>query len=436
MTELLSGFSSLSQSDKIKIVSELCSDPDAFTQEMERSRHPVAEVQKIMNDFSENTLGNFHLPFGVAPNFKINGKDYVIPMVTEESSVVAAAAAAAKWWYSRGGFKVSVIDNQKKGQIYFKWQKNIIIIQENLPELREYLIDNLKFITKKMDDRGGGICSVELKDLKDIEDHLCCLDFSFSTADSMGANFINTVLEEGSKLLTTFFEQKLAVNNNDFQVLMSILSNYTPECRVKAELRTSVDELAFIHKDYTALEIAERIISAVNISLKDVNRAVTHNKGIFNAVDAVLIACGNDYRAVEASAHAYASKNGQYSGLSYAGIDKSEFYFGLEIPLAIGTVGGLTSIHPVVKWSLDIMGKPNATELMGIVASAGLANNFSAIKSLVTTGIQKGHMKLHLENILNYFSASVSEKVIVIKHFSDKNVSFSGVESLLKKIRE
>jgi hydroxymethylglutaryl-CoA reductase len=216
---------------------------------------------------------------------------------------------------------------------------------------------------------------------------------------------------------------------------MSILSNYVPNCIVRAEVSCKIEELAE-NKIETPQEFAEKFVQAVNIAEIEPFRAVTHNKGIMNGVDAVVLATGNDFRAVEAGVHAYASRNGKYSSLSHAKIENGIFTFWMEIPLALGTVGGLTSLHPLVKMALQILKNPSAHELMQIVAVTGLAQNFAALRSLTTTGIQEGHMKMHLNNILNQFQATKDERVAIAKHFEKNTVSHASVVELIENLRK
>jgi hydroxymethylglutaryl-CoA reductase len=212
---------------------------------------------------------------------------------------------------------------------------------------------------------------------------------------------------------------------------MAILSNYTPQCIVRAWVECDIAE--FYHQD--AALYAEKFRKAVQIARIDPYRAVTHNKGIFNGIDAVVLATANDFRAIEACGHAFAAHGGQYRGLSQCIIEQNRFRFWLDIPLAVGTVGGLTSLHPLAKLSLDILGNPSAKELMMIIATVGLAQNFAALRSLVTTGIQKGHMKMHLSNMLNYFNCTEWEANQAKAHFEDKTVSFSGLRDFVEGIR-
>jgi len=212
---------------------------------------------------------------------------------------------------------------------------------------------------------------------------------------------------------------------------MSILSNYVPNCLVRAEVSCEVEKL---HPTDGAL-FAQKIKQAVDIANVEPHRAVTHNKGIMNGIDAVVIATGNDFRAVEAGIHAYAAKSGHYKSLTSCKVENGIFTFSIEVPLALGTVGGLTSTHPLSKLSLEMLQNPSAKELMMIIAVAGLAQNYGALRALTTTGIQEGHMKMHLVNILNQLEASQDEKKKVTNELKGKLVSYSGVVDTLKKIR-
>jgi hydroxymethylglutaryl-CoA reductase len=253
----------------------------------------------------------------------------------------------------------------------------------------------------------------------------------------MGANFINSCLEQ---LAITLKEEaqhfdSFSKEEKDIQVIMSILSNYVPNCIVRAEVSCKVEDLTDKNIQ-NPQEFAEKFVQAVKIAQIEPFRAVTHNKGIMNGIDAVVLATGNDFRAVEAGVHAYASRNGQYSSLSNATIEKGIFTFWMEIPLALGTVGGLTSLHPMVKMALEILGKPSSNQLMQLVAVTGLAQNFAALRSLTTTGIQEGHMKMHLNNILNQYHASPEERKIITTHFQNNIVSHAAVVELIESLRK
>ena len=357
-------------------------------------------------------------------------------MATEESSVVAAACKSAKFWSKRGGFKTKIIDVIKTGQVHFKYDGSNEKMFKFFNTVKKRLISDCSEITKNMKERGGGILDIELIDKTDEINNYYQLNSKFNTVDSMGANFINSCLEQYAKTFETeFLESKLFEKDEKLEVIMSILSNYVPECIVKAEIRCKIDQLKNSDID-NPKKFAQKFIDAIEIANKDVGRAVTHNKGVMNGIDSVVIATGNDFRAVEACAHAFASKNGTYSSLTHASIEKDEFVYWIEIPLAIGTVGGITKLHPLAKWSLKLLKNPTAPELMRIIAVAGLAQNFAAIRSLITSGIQIGHMKMHLINILNSLDANDSEKKVLIEYFKKHKVSFQKVENALIKLKK
>jgi len=234
-----------------------------------------------------------------------------------------------------------------------------------------------------------------------------------------------------------FFAEKdiFKEKEKECKIIMSILSNYTPDCLVKTWVECNLSELENIDKDLTGREFAEKFALAVKIAEIDSYRATTHNKGLFNGIDAVAIATGNDFRAIEAAGHTYASRDGKYKSLSHVEIEDNRFKFFVEVPLAMGTVGGLTSLHPLAKHSLEMLGEPSAEELMMISSAVGLSNNFAAIRSLVTKGIQIGHMKMHLMNILNNFESTKEEKKKAEEYFVEHKVSYSSVEQFLNKLR-
>ena len=393
-------------------------------------------LQKIHDEFTENTISNFYLPLGVAPNFLIDKKDYTIPMVIEESSVIAAACKAAKFWRTKGGFKTSIKSFKKTGQVHFIYSGNKTDLMDFFKINKSKFFEDCNSITSNMVKRGGGIIDIELLDkTNDIENYFQ-LNAIFDTVDSMGANFINSCLEQ---FASTFKNEaikstQLKTETYPIDVIMSILSNYVPECLVRAEVSCNVNSLA-IQNGLSGKEYADKFIRAIEIAKTQTTRAVTHNKGVMNGIDSVVIATGNDFRAVEAGVHAYAAKDGNYKSLTDASLIEDVFKFWIEIPLALGTVGGITNLHPLVKWSLDLLGNPNAQDLMKIVAVAGLAQNFGAINSLITTGIQKGHMKMHLINILNSLDANENEKNKLLDIFKTNIVSYSSVKKELENLR-
>ena len=427
MQNSVSGFSKFTKVEKIDwLISNHFQDNPSAKANLERYWNSDAALQKLHDEFTENTISNFYFPFGIAPNFLINNKIKVIPMTIEESSVVAAASNAAKFWMQRGGFKAKVISTTKVGQVHFMFHGEFSEIESLFETIRPQLFEQTKSITKNMEARGGGILDIKLISKTAQLKSYYQLHVTFETMDAMGANFINSCLEQIASTFKTC--------SKEIHVVMSILSNYVPDCLVRAEVSCNVEDLV-TDESYSGREFADTFIQAVQIAEVEPFRAVTHNKGIMNGVDSVVLATGNDFRAVEAGVHAYAARSGSYSSLTHASIEKGMFRFWIEIPLALGTVGGLTGLHPLVKTALELLGNPSAKELMEIVAVAGLAQNFAALKSLTTTGIQQGHMKMHLLNILNQFEATDKEKLQLVEHFKKNTVTHSAVVEAIEKLR-
>ena len=437
MIKPVNGFSKLSKQQKIDWLAEnyLSNTPEAVTI-LQNYWNTGESLQKLHDEFIENTISNYYLPFGIAPNFKINDRLYAIPMAIEESSVVAAASKAAKFWGERGGFKAEVLNMTKIGQVHFMFKGRKENLHRFFEENRQKLNDAVAPITKNMEKRGGGILDLDLIDKTSDLQNYYQLFVKFDTRDSMGANFINSCLEKFAEVLrnqaraTDYFSEE----EKQLEIVMSILSNYVPECIVRAEVSCPVDQLSD-NPEIKGKDFAEKFMQAIRIAEIEPYRAVTHNKGIMNGIDAVVLATGNDFRAVEAGIHAHASRNGKYTSLTHAKVEDGIFHFWMEIPLALGTVGGLTSLHPLVKLALNMLQDPSAEELMKITAVAGLAQNFAAVKSLTTTGIQQGHMKMHLMNILNQQKATEDEKQQMITYFTKNTITHSGVIEQLERIR-
>lgn len=437
MNNKVSGFSKLSKEDKINwLATTYFTDTEAVKKTILNYWNSDEKLQKLHDEFIENTITNFYLPFSVAPNFLINEHNYTVPMVIEESSVVAAAANAAKFWSKRGGFKTTVLNTEKIGQVHFIFNGNTAALEEFFINIKDSFFEETNFLTANMQKRGGGIKDIVLKNkTKEIPNYYQ-LHATFETKDSMGANFINSCLEQFAKTLKQKAVEYIDFSDSekDIEVVMSILSNYVPNCVVRAEVSCKVEEL--VDKNIpNPIEFAEKFIRAVRIAEIEPHRAVTHNKGIMNGIDAVVLATGNDFRSIEAGVHAYASRNGKYSSLSHASLENGIFKFWMEIPLAVGTVGGLTNLHPLVKIAFQILENPNASGLMQIMAATGLAQNFGALRSLTTTGIQEGHMKMHLHNILNQLQTNAQENKLVEDYFQKNTISHAAVVQFVESLR-
>lgn len=437
----IKGFSKLTKAEKLDWLSEQISKKGNLTvgevlTEIKSFWHSSESTQSVFDEFSENTLTNYYLPFGLAPNFIINDRNYAVPMVIEESSVVAAASKAAKFWSTRGGFKSEILGTTKSGQVHMFWYGIPSKLEKLFQENKYKLVEATSDITKNMEKRGGGLLDIKLVNLTQKLEGYFQLDIKFETCDAMGANFINSCLEAIGSTFQDLVESSFTGEDRELEINMCILSNFTPECRVKVWVDCSLEDLDNVEPGVNGREFAEKFKRAIDITKIDPYRATTHNKGIFNGIDSVILATGNDFRAIEACGHAYAcTQNGSYQGLSDVQIIRGRFIFSMTIPLALGTVGGLTNLHPLAKLSLEILDNPSAPELMAIVASVGLAQNFAAVKSLTTTGIQKGHMKMHLLNILNGMNATKDEIETAKEYFRTRIVSVSAVRDCLESLR-
>ncbi|MFH1125765.1 MAG: hydroxymethylglutaryl-CoA reductase, degradative [Candidatus Altiarchaeota archaeon] len=331
----------------------------------------------------ENVIGTLKMPLGVATNFLINDRDYLVPMAVEEPSVVAAASNAAKIARTLGGFKAESTKPVMIGQIQLldaEPEKAEKIILENKKEILKLANNQDKVLVE----HGGGAVDLKVKRINTNRGVMLVVYLMVDVRDAMGANAVNTMCEAVSKKI---------VEKTGGRVCLRIISNYATERMVKATALFSRDELG-------GEEVVEGILDAYELALNDIYRAVTHNKGIMNGIDAVAVATGNDFRAIEAGAHAYASRSGRYMPLTEYSKDAEGNLLGkIEIPLAVGIVGGATKTNPTSKTALNILGVKTASELAEVMASVGLAQNLAALKALATEGIQKGHMRLHARNI-------------------------------------
>lgn len=436
MSKAIKGFSKLSKEEKIDwVVHNYFDDQAAGKSVLKQYWNDDEKLQQVHDEFIENTLTNYYLPFGVAPNFLINGETYTIPMAIEESSVVAAAAKAASFWMQRGGFKAEVISTKKIGHVHFVYYGDYDKLLKFFNSIKDKFYVDTESITANMRKRGGGITDIMLINKNYEEPNYYQIKANFETIDSMGANFINTCLEQFADTLKREIEASdlFTEEEKQIQIIMCILSNYTPECLVRAEVSCHVDELAT--EGMTGEEFALKFERAIHVATIEPYRATTHNKGIMNGIDAVVIATGNDFRAVEAAAHTYAARSGQYRSLTMCEIKDGTFRFWLDIPMALGTVGGLTTLHPMVKFAYQLLGNPGAKELMMIIAASGLAQNFGALKALTTTGIQQGHMKMHLLNVLNGLGATDQEKDFFKIYFKDKVPRHSDIVNKFHEMR-
>lgn len=431
---MIKGFSRLNKDEKIKYLVLNNLDTES-AQTLYELTHSNKEIATLIEGFSENVLSNFIFPYSIAPNFLIDNKEYAVPMVTEESSVVAAASKSATYWFSRGGFKTQIIGTVKKGQVHFIYDGDAEILRNKFSGWKKEFYEKVERVNTRMKERGGGILDIEFVDCSKKLDNYFQVDVGFNTCNAMGANYMNSCLELIGDRLEELVKAEPDLVFEKFDVVMAILSNYSPENAVRVYVECPVTQLEDSKITMHPTQFANKFREAVEIANVDVSRAVTHNKGIYNGIDAVAIATGNDWRAIEANGHAYASRLGQYQSLSNCTTDNGIFRFEAIIPMQVGTVGGIAGLHPLAKLSMKILNNPTAEELMKIIAATGLAQNFGAVKSLVTTGIQKGHMKMHLSNILISFYASAEEIKQAREYFEDKTVTHAGVEEFITKLR-
>ena len=378
----------------------------------------------IADQLTENVLSTFDLPFSLAPYFLINGRDYVLPMVTEEPSVVAAASFAAKLIQRSGGFTTQVHQRQMIGEIALTDVEDMEVASRRILEDKESLLQLANEAYPSIVKRGGGARDLWVENKGDF----LIVYLAVDPKEAMGANMLNTMLEA-----LTDRTQELSGG----QVLMAILSNLATRSLVSA--RCAIDFKALSRNPEEAIEIAHRMELASQLAQVDPYRAATHNKGIFNGIDALVLATGNDWRAIEAGAHAYAAQSGSYKGLSHWTSQPKEkkLYGEITLPMPVATKGGSIGLNPTVQVSHRLLGEPSAIELAGIIASLGLAQNFAALKALVTTGIQAGHMKLQARSLALLAGAKEEEVPrLVSQLLENKPFNLEKAQTLLQELRK
>ena len=378
----------------------------------------------IADQLTENVLSTFDLPFSLAPYFLINGRDYVLPMVTEEPSVVAAASFAAKLIQRSGGFTTQVHQRQMIGEIALTDVEDVEVASKRILEDKENLLQLANEAYPSIVKRGGGARDLWVENKGDF----LIVYLAVDPKEAMGANMLNTMLEALTDRI-----QKLSGG----QALMAILSNLATRSLVSA--RCAIDFKVLSRNPEEAIEIAHRMELASQLAQADPYRAATHNKGIFNGIDALVLATGNDWRAIEAGAHAYAAQSGSYKGLSHWTSQPKEkkLYGEITLPMPVATKGGSIGLNPTVQVSHRLLGEPSAIELAGIIASLGLAQNFAALKALVTTGIQAGHMKLQARSLALLAGAKEEEVPrLVSQLLENKPFNLEKAQTLLQELRK
>lgn len=378
----------------------------------------------IADQLTENVLSTFDLPFSLAPYFLINGRDYVLPMVTEEPSVVAAASFAAKLIQRSGGFTTQVHQRQMIGEIALTDVEDVEVASKRILEDKETLLQLANKAYPSIVKRGGGARDLWVENKGDF----LIVYLAVDPKEAMGANMLNTMLEALTDRI-----QELSGG----QALMAILSNLATRSLVSA--RCAIDFKALSRNPEEAIEIAHRMELASQLAQVDPYRAATHNKGIFNGIDALVLATGNDWRAIEAGAHTYAAQNGSYKGLSHwtSHPEEKKLYGEITLPMPVATKGGSIGLNPTVQVSHRLLGEPSAIELAGIIASLGLAQNFAALKALVTTGIQAGHMKLQARSLALLAGAKEEEVPRLVNQLlENKPFNLEKAQTLLQELRK
>ena len=380
----------------------------------------------VADQLSENVVGTFSLPYSLVPEVLVNGQEYTVPYVTEEPSVVAAASYASKIIKRAGGFTAQVHERRMIGQVALYQVANPEQAQEKIASKKAELLELANQAYPSIVKRGGGARDLHVDQIKGETDFLVVY-LHVDTQEAMGANMLNTMLEALKPVLEELSQG---------QSLMGILSNYATDSLVTASCRIAFRYLSR-QKDQ-GREIAEKIALASQFAQADPYRATTHNKGIFNGIDAILIATGNDWRAIEAGAHAFASRDGHYQGLSSWRLDleTEELVGEMTLPMPVATKGGSIGLNPRVALSHELLGNPSAKELAQLIVSIGLAQNFAALKALVSTGIQQGHMKLQAKSLALLAGASESEVAPLVERLiADKTFNLETAQSYLENLR-
>ena len=425
----ISGFYKMGLEERLQILKEFA---NLSEQEVGTLKNFGSLGFETANRMIENVIAGHTLPLGIATNFLINGKDYLIPMVLEEPSVVAAASLSAKLARAGGGFTTSSTDPLMIGQIQLVNIKDFEKAKKEIMEKKEEIVEYANTQDPAvLVNYGGGLKDIEAREIETNRGKMLIVHLLVNCVDAMGANAVNTLAESLAPKLEEITGGK---------VRLRIISNYAIHRTAKAKAVWKKEELEKSVKEVevSGEEIVERMLDAYAFAEADVFRAATHNKGIMNGVDAVTIATGNDFRAIEAGAHSFAARKGKYSSLTRYWKNKDGDLEGeIELPVALGTIGGATKTHPTAQIALKILGAKTARELGEVIAAVGLAQNFAAIRALATEGIQRGHMKLHSKNIAVMAGAKGKEiDAIAEKMAGEKKISVTRAKELLTEIRE
>ncbi|MCD6495659.1 MAG: hydroxymethylglutaryl-CoA reductase, degradative [Candidatus Aenigmarchaeota archaeon] len=419
MKSKMSGFHELSADEKLELIKKFA---DLTDEEQELLRKTGALDIHKAEMMIENVIGTTEYPVGIATNFLINGRDYMIPMVLEEPSVVAAASYAAKLARPLGGFVAEADEPVMIGQIQLVGIKDMKEAKRQIMLKKEEIFDTANNCDSVLVQFGGGVRDIEVREFETKRGNMVVVHLLVDVRDAMGANAVNTMCERVAPLLekATGGEARLRIITN------------------LADRRVARSK-AIWSRDVLGEDTIEKILDAYELAANDQYRCTTHNKGAMNGIDAVVLATANDFRAIEAGAHSYAARDGHYRPLTkYYKDDDGNLVGEIALPLAIGLVGGATRTHPIARIAVKIMGIKSAKELAQIVASVGLAQNFAALKALATEGIQKGHMKLHARNIAIVGGAETKKEIdaVVSRMIAEKNISASRAKQILEDIRK
>ena len=414
----ISGFYKLSREERMKKLLEVTGIPE---DELKPLFDPGQVDMGVLDHMIENVVGSMTLPLGIATNFRINGKDYLVPMAIEEPSVVAAASNAARMAREHGGFKATDTGPNMIAQIQVVEVLNPDEAKKKIMEARDSLIEFANEQDPILIRFGGGAKDLRVRVLDSKVGIMLVVELIVDCRDAMGANAVNTMAEALAPRI-----EKLTGG----RVILRILSNL-------AEFRLVRVQATFDKEMLGGEDVVNDIIAAWAFAEADPYRCATHNKGIMNGIDAVVIATGNDFRAIEAGAHSYAAMNGYSSLTKYEKSPEGHLLGSIEIPMAVGLVGGATKVHPAARASVKILGVETAVELGHIIASVGLAQNLAAIRALASEGIQKGHMALHARNVAATAGARGDQvDIIAEKLVKEKNVKVERAKELLDELNK
>lgn len=427
-TSRIPGFYNMTVQERLEVLKKLHEvQEEDFENLIMESSLDVDTADKMI----ENVIGTFELPLGLGLNFLINGKEYVVPMAIEEASVVASASHIAKIVRNAGGFTTQSTERVMIGQIQVIGCPDFLLAKEEILQNKSVLLEAANNAYPSIVARGGGAEDLDVRILNEDSDsafsQMLIIHLFINTCDAMGANIINTMVESIAPLVEEITKGK---------VYLRILSNYADKSLAKA--RCVIPPELLQTGDFSGEEVRDGVIHAYEFAASDPYRAVTHNKGIMNGIDPVVIATGNDWRAVEAGAHAYAARNGQYSSMTIWSKDENGNLVGeLELPMSIGTVGGATRVHPLAKFALDLLGVESAKELAEIIVAVGLAQNLGALKALATDGIQKGHMALHSRSVA-IAAGATGEMIDIIAQelINEKQIRVGKAKELVEQYKK